>query len=161
MTCTEPYLVNRCQEIEELLKEASKLESVDEKLAAHFAAYITVLIVGVLEDCIEHVFSNRASKTGDKEVAQYIVKVVGDRFKNPDWGAISGLLKEFSEDYQLKFKDKIPHDSKEATALAAILDNKNSLAHTGTKKLEISVVDATDYYYRILPILEAIESIVI
>lgn len=159
MTCVEPYLIKRCEEIELLFKDASKWAAGDDQVSAHFAAYITVLIMGVFEDCIEHLFAQRAHKAGDKEVGNYVVKVIGDRFKNPDYGAISGLLKEFSPDYQQKFKGKIAYSGKEATALESILGNKNSLAHAGTAKLEISIKEAEEYYLRALPILETLENI--
>lgn len=159
MTCVEPYLIKRCEEIELLLKDASRWAASDEKVGAHLAAYITILIIGVFEDCIEHLFTQRVHKTGDVEVESYVVKVIGDRFRNPDYGAISGLLKEFSPEYQQKFRDKIAYDGKEATALESILSNKNSLAHCGTAKLEISIKEADEYFRRVIPILETIENI--
>jgi len=159
MTCVEPYVIKRCEEIELLLRDASRWAASDEKVGAHLAAYITVLISGVFEDCIEHLFTQRVHKTGDNEVESYVVKVIGERFRNPDYGVVSGLLKEFSPEYQQRFKDKVAHDGREATALESILGNKNSLAHIGTAKLEISIREADQYFHRVLPILEAIENI--
>ena len=129
----------------------------DAKLGAHLAAYISVLIIGVFEDCIEYLFVQRVHKTGDSEVENYIRRVIGDRFKNPEYSKISGLLKEFSEEYQKKFKARIAPDGSEATALESILGNKNSLAHVGTVKLQMTIREVDEYYQRLIPILEAVE----
>jgi hypothetical protein len=154
-----PYVSKRCAEIERLLTDAASWAKKDPKLGAHLASYICVLILGVLEDCVEHLIAQRVDKTGDNEIRNYIVKVIGERFKNPDWGAISGLLGEFSAEYKITFAHKIAHDSSEADALQGIVDNKNSLAHVGTSKLNLNVTDVDDYYHRVIPILETIEEI--
>jgi len=154
-----PYVLKRCTEIEGLLQYADTWSKKDAKLGAHLAAYISVLILGVLEDCIEHLVAQRIDKTGDKEIRNYISKVIGERFRNPDYGSISGLLGEFSTEYKTTFTHKIAHDGAEATALQGIVDNKNSLAHVGTSKLNLSVKDVQDYYSRITPVLEVLEQI--
>ena len=159
MACIEPYIINRCEEIQLLIKQGAEWAKDNDQLSAHLAAYSTVLITGVFEDCVEYLFRQRVMRTGDREISNYVSKVIGDRFKNPDYGAISGLLKEFCEEYQQEFKEKIAHDGREATALGSILGNKNSLAHIGTAKIEISIKDADEYFHRVLPILETIENI--
>lgn len=154
-----PYILKRCAEIEGLLTDAASWAKKDEKLGAHLASYICVLILGVLEDCVEHLVAQRVDKTGDNEIRNYIVKVIDGRFRNPDWGAINGLLGEFSTEYKTTFAQKIAHDGSEALALQGIVDNKNSLAHVGTSKLNLNVTDVDDYYHRVIPILETIEEI--
>ena len=156
-----PYVLKRCTEIEGLLQYADAWSKKDAKLGAHLAAYICVLFLGVLEDCIEHLIAQRVDKTGDNEIRNYVVKVIKERFRNPDWGAISGLLGEFSQEYKTTFTHKIAHNGTEAIALQGIVDNKNSLAHVGTSKLNLSVKDVQDYYSRITPILEVLEQILI
>jgi hypothetical protein len=159
VTLHDPYIVRRCSEIEGILVDATVWASSNEKLSAHLAAYISVLILGVLEDCIEHLVVQRVDKTGDGEIRNYMVKIIDERFRNPDWGSISGLLGEFSPAYKTTFTHKIAHDSAEATALQGIVDNKNSLAHVGTSKLNLSVADVDSYYRRVVPILETLEEI--
>lgn len=159
MMLKDPYIVKRCAEIEVLLTDAASWASNNEKLGAHLAAYISVLIMGVLEDCIEHLVAIRVNKTQDHEIQHYVVHTLDRFFKNPNRNAISGLLKEFSEDYQRKFRERISYDGSEATALESIRGNKNSLAHVGTEKLQMTVSDVDDYYNRIIPILQVLEDI--
>jgi len=155
-----PYVLKRCTEIEGLLRYADTWSKKDAKLGAHLAAYICVLFLGVLEDCIEHLIADRASKSGDPEVRNFIIKTTDMRFRNPDYGAICELLGIFSKKYKEKFSRKIKHNGSEASALDGIVKNKNSLAHEGTDKLNLSVKDMSDYYHRVVPIVEAIEEII-
>ncbi len=159
MTFRDAYVAARCAEIQNLLDNAARWSSTDEELGAHLAAYISVLLLGVIEDCTEHLIAQRVARTKDAHVHHYVCLVLDQRFRNPDHGAISGLLKEFGDDYQTLFKDKFPHTGKEAEALQAIVDNKNSLAHVGTRKLEMTLADVADYCGRIVPILEGLEQI--
>jgi hypothetical protein len=154
-----PYLVRRCAEVEDLLVEAQSWASGDYKLGANLAAYVTVLIVGVVEDCIEHLVAQRARKTKDSEIEHYVVQSLEQGFRNPDHGKISGLLKMFSEDYQRKFRQRIPHDGKEAIALQSVVGNKNALAHAGTSNLQLTIKEVDNYYRDIKPILEVLEDI--
>jgi len=159
VTLTCQYIADRCSDLEGLLADAANWAKKDEKLGAHLASYICVLILGVLEDCVEHLVAQRVDKAGDNEIRNYVVKVIDERFRNPDWGSISGLLGEFSQEYKAAFTDRISHDSIEANALRDVINNKNSLAHAGTSKLNLTVTDVDGYYRRVVPILEALEQI--
>lgn len=159
MTLQDPYLAKRCGEIEVLLVEVENWASGNYKLGANLAAYVTVLIVGVVEDCVEHLVAQRARKTRDSEIEHYVVQSLQQGFKNPDHGKISGLLKMFSEDYQQKFKQRLPPNGKEAVALQSVVGNKNALSHVGTLNLQLTIKEVGDYYRDIRPILEVLESI--
>ena len=159
MTSKAPYVSQRCREIEGLLRDAAGWSSSDKQLGAHLAGYLSVLITGMVEDCVEHLFSQRVVKAQDREVQDFVSKALQQRFRNPDWGTISGLLGQFSTSYQQRFAQRIPHNGSEATALESIVANKNSLSHTGIWKQQMTVADVDDYYRRILPILEALEDV--
>jgi hypothetical protein len=123
--------------------------------------YICVLISGTFEDCIEHLVAQRAGRAGDAELRSYVVEEVNQRFRNPDHGTISRLLKQFSGSYQESFRAKVSHDSDAASALASIINNKNLLAHEGTSNLQLTLGDIDTYYRRSIPILEALEDILL
>lgn len=159
MTLRDPYITAKCAEIEALLQDSAGWASQNDKLGAHLAAYLSVLTVGLLEDCIEHLVNNRVGRTNDVEVKNYINQSLRRGFGNPDWNSISRLLGSFSEAYQKTFSGKIAHNGAEADALQSILDNKNSLAHEGTENLQMSLDDMADYYKRVIPILETVEQI--
>jgi len=154
-----PYVQKRCAEIEGLLQYADAWSKKDEKLGAHLAAYICVLFLGVLEDCIEKLIKDRANKSGDPEIYNFITTITNTRFRNPDRSAICKILGLFSTEYKEKFSQKIKANGSEDEALNDIVRNKNSLAHEGTGKLNLSVKDMNDYYRRVIPIVEAIEDV--
>jgi len=154
-----PYVSKRCAEIDSLLQYADAWAKKDAKLGAHLAAYICVLFLGVLEDCIENLIKDRANKSGDPEVYNFITTITKARFRNPDRSAICEILGLFSKEYKEKFSQKIKANGSEDEALNDIVRNKNSLAHEGTDKLNMSVRDMNDYYHRVIPIVEAIEEV--
>ena len=158
---TDPYIVNKCTEIEQLLKDSTTWAASDAKLGARLASLVTVLLVGLLEDSIEYLISKRVDKLPDKEVKRYVFKEIDKHFRNPDYGAIIGLLKEFSEAYGKEFKDKFPSDSKEAEALDSVVKDKNSMAHNGVCNSSVSLKDVESYYQRILPVIEGLEKILV
>ena len=159
MSPSNDYVAQRCRDLESTLRDVVNWAAEDDKLGAHLAAYTTVLMSGLVEDCIEHLITMRASDTQDPEIEQFITGAVRRTFRNPDWGAINGLLRNFSERYGRVFSEKVPHNGTIAEALQAIVDNKNSLAHTGAQKLQMTVGDVENYFERIVVLLGAIDDI--
>jgi hypothetical protein len=102
-----PYVLKRCAEIEGLLQYADAWSKKDEKLGAHLAAYICVLFLGVLEDCIENLIKERVNKSGDPEVYNFITTSINKRFRNPDRSAICEILGLFNKEYKEKFSQKL------------------------------------------------------
>ena len=161
MTPQNPYVTNRCGEIDTLISDALRWSGNDSKLASHLAAYISVLIVGVVEDCIEYLIGARVKKTQDPEIHNYIVRVIAQRFRNPNYDKIAEMLNDFSKAYQETFKATIARDGSEADALQSLVDNKTALAHFGTTKLNLTLSDVKNYYRQSLTILETLEQILI
>lgn len=159
MNPKNPYVVSRCIEVDNVIAAAVNWSSNDDKLAAHLAAYISVLVVGVFEDCIENLVAARASKANDTELERYVIRIVAKHFKNPDYQKIVDMLGDFSMTYKQTFKSKIAADGHEAVALQSLVDNKNSLAHVGTSKLNMTLTDVTIYYQQAVPILQTLEQI--
>jgi hypothetical protein len=131
----------------------------DARLAAHLATYIDVCLLGVLEESIELLLKERAHKPKDKCLANYICQDINKSFRNPRRQSIGELLKKFNPDYSEAFFTKFPPTCSEITALDGISVIKNNLAHRGAYDLKLTLQDVEDYYNRIIPILEEIESI--
>ncbi len=72
-----------------------------------------------------------------------------------------GLLNQFSSQYGQEFARRIPPNSHEASALNSIMDNKTDLAHRGSRNLQTTVGDMQGYYRQMVPILEAVEAILL
>ena len=147
MTLRDPHIASRCVETKTLIAQASRWALYDPALGAHLAAYLTVLITGLVEESIERLVRRRVEIIGDPEIVNFVSNAIDRQFRNPDYSTISGLLRQFSDMYQNSFRTKIPHDSSEAVALNSIIGNKNSLAHTGTAKLSLTVSDLDGLRY--------------
>ena len=94
---------------------------------------------------MEQLVAARAKSVADQETANYVVKVVAERFRNPDWGAISGLLGEFSDKYKREWASRVPHGSQAGQSLLSINNIKNKLAHEGHNSLPVTLGDVRGY----------------
>lgn len=128
-------------------------------LDAHLATYIDVYILGVLEESIELLFRERAYLTKDDCVANYICQDIKQKFKNPKRQSIGELLKKFNPDFSNAFYTKFADKCSEMEALESINSIKQNLAHMGAYDLKLSLQDVENYFNRVLPIIEEIESI--
>ena len=131
----------------------------DSSLAAHLATYVDVYLLGVLEESIELLFRERANKAKDECVANYVCQDINKSFQNPKRQRIGETLKRFSIDFSEAFYKKFPETCSEITALESINGIKQNLAHMGAYDLKLTLEDVEDYFNRVIPILEALESI--
>ena len=152
---------DRFSEISLLISDAVNWTKIDPRLDAHLAAYVCVLLSGAIEDAIERMISLKAGVSGDHEMASYVVKVVGVRFRNPDWPAITGLLGEFSDGYKLAWTNQYPSNGRVFGSLESINNVKNSLAHKGYNSLYITLLDVQSYFNDVLPAVDHLEQILV
>ena len=157
MNFTDPYLTARFSEVEDALTRAAQWGSSDRVINAYLAGYLVVMTCGIFEDSIEHMVKTRANRPGDLELYTFVASTVHERFRNPDNGAILGLLKQFSSAYQSTYRNSISTSA--STAVDSVVNNKNWLAHGETSKMQLTVSDVQDYFVRCLPAFEALEQI--
>jgi hypothetical protein len=148
-------------DISTLIKDAKTWAAAqpNPSLAAHLATYINVYILGVLEESIELLFRDRAHLPKDDCVANYICQDIQYSFKNPKRQSIGEVLKRFSPDFSNAFYNKFAPNCSEIEALDSINTIKQNLAHMGAYDLKLSLQDVEDYFNRVIPIIEEIESI--
>lgn len=161
MKIRDTYISTKCIEIENLLIECKNWALNDPKLGAHLATYANVLILGMLEECFEYIVKERAKKSGDVEVGNYIGKHIEDRFKNPTFGLICSILGQFSDRYRVEFETAFKANSQEVVALSGLLENKTNVAHYGIANLGLSINDVEIYFRGIINILKKLEDILL
>ena len=157
----DKHIADRFADIATLMADAWTWANLDPRLGAHLAAYICVLLTGAVEDAVERTVTLRMGSLGDSEVESYVITVLAQRFRNPDWGAISGLLGEFSENYKRAWSTRFPHNGRVADSLRSILTIKNALAHTGSTSLYVTLQDVETYYHDVLPAVDELEQIIV
>jgi len=74
----DQYIADKCLEIRTLIEESKNWAKIDDKLGAHLATYINVVILGIMEDCIEYLVKARAKTTRDSGIENYISKDIED-----------------------------------------------------------------------------------
>lgn len=153
-------VAERFGSISRLIADARYWAENDERLGAHLGSYICVLLLGAVEYSVEELVSERVSSIEDRETANYVVKVIGERFRNPDWGSINRLLGEFDERYRARWTQLFPANGEVGQALLSIVAIKNQLAHQGTIALQVTLSDVQSYFERVSRAVDALEQII-
>ena len=155
----DAYLVDRCSEIQEMLQYATEKAKNDARLGGHLAGYISVLISGVVEDCIEHLVVQRSRRSGDGQLQEFVRSSIDQQFRNPRSADIEILMKRFSDSYRDSYVNSVKSENRQA--LGDIVSNRMSLAHKGILQSPFSVNDVRLYFERVVEILEVVEGILI
>ena len=155
----DTYVAERCSEIEDVLQYAAGKSSEDAELGAHMADYISVLISGVVEDCIEHLVIQRARMSNDLQLQGFVHFSIGRLFRNPQSSDIAEILRQFSSDYRISYQNSINDEDRDA--LNGIIKNRMSLAHEGSSQSHFTINEVRRYFGRIVRILEVVEGILI
>jgi histone H3/H4 len=150
-----PYLQAWFQRVDATMQKARQYSAGNPELDGYLASYLTVLVSGAYEDCVEHLLSQRAAKTGDAEIANYIQTSVDRNFRNPNFKNILRLITAFSHQYAQELNARV--DSKATGAINSIVNNKNDIAHG--RSATVTIRDVENYHKRCMPIFEALEDI--
>jgi len=161
MTINNSELISKLNDIATLIQDSKSwaAKQPGTSLDAHLATYIDVCILGVLEESIELLFRERASKSGDTCTANYIRLNLDHSFQNPKFGRIRDVLAMFNPDFARAFEAKFPPNCSEMTALRDINTIKQNVAHLGAYDLKLTIIDVENYFNRVIPILESLEVI--
>ena len=152
-----PYLQGWFARLDNALRKARAAAKEDTELEPFLASYLVVLISGAYEDCIEHLLGERAGKSRDEEVRNFIQVTLDRSFRNPKFDQIVQVLQAFSDSYAEKLKRKI--DSKAREAINSIVTNRHAVAHGKKPTVTVTLRDVQDYHTRPLPIFDALEEI--
>ena len=155
----DDYVVRRCAEIKEMLQYAAEKTGNDAELGGHLAGYISVLISGVVEDCIEHLVIQRAGMSGDDQLQEFVRSSIDQQFRNPRSEDIENLLRRFGGTYQNSYASLVKPENRQA--LGDIVRNRMSLAHKGFLQSNFTVNEVSMYFERVVEILEAVEGILL
>lgn len=129
----------------------------DLHLASMLSGYLVVSISGIYEDCIEHLFIQRAGKKNDREMQNLIKTLIDRHFRNPNYGKVKELVKALDSEQAENVLREIDIRSKQA--LDSIVNNKNNIAHG--KVSNATIGDIEGYHEDVLEIFEALEKILL
>ena len=155
----DAYVAGRCSGIEDRLQYAADKSKADPDLGAYLADYISVLISGVVEDCVEYLVVQRASMAKDPYLEAFVKFSIDRQFRNPRSQDIADVLARFSDEYRKLYQDAVSLEAREA--LGSIVRNRLSLAHLGMPQSHFTVNEVRRYFELIVGILEVVERILL
>lgn len=152
---TNKYLKDKFSDISNKLKKAEEFGNNEPEIAAMLSSYLVVAIAGIFEDCVEHLFIERASKTKDDEIVSLVKALIGQTFRNPEYEKIKDLLSSLNPTYSGDLRSKI--DNKNIDGLNSIVTNKNKVAHGEISNATIQ--DVKIYYENSKKVFKELEKI--
>ncbi len=148
------YVIDKFNRIDSNLN-AVKTSTVDPKLGSMLSSYLVVFISGVYEDCVEHLFVERAGKSNDKELQNLVKELIGQSFRNPNYGKIKDLVKYLDSSYGKTLRSKVKQS--DIDGLNDIVTNKNKVAHGDVSNATLN--DVISFHNGAKNIFEALEDI--
>jgi hypothetical protein len=149
------YLLEWFKRLDDAVSRAKGFAGTSAELEAFLSAHLVVLCAGAYEDCIEHLFVERASKTKDAEIQVYVQNTCHLLFRNPKFQNIVNALKLFSDAYATNLEAKVDTSAREA--IGSMVTNKLNVSHG--KISAVTLGDVENYHNRTKPIFDALEEI--
>lgn len=138
--------------IEVCRKHLDATQSKNTQVGSFLAQYLLILICSKYEDVILDLIGQRASKTGDGHVTQFVEASSRRIFRSLKVKELSGLLRKFGDDYKASFAKKIKN-SRAKAAYDAILSSRQETAHgTGA---QMTFEDVCTKYKQSIRVLDA------
>ena len=149
--------------IREIAKNIGKIRTIqtsisDPQLNSMLNSYLVVFISGVYEDCIERLFNEKASKSQDPQVRNFVGQIVKNQFRNPNYENIKNFLGNFSQSYEQNLNSLVPQASK--TAITSIVNNKNQVAHLGLRS-NATLLDLKNWHQKSIVIFQELDRILV
>lgn len=116
------------------------------KPSPYVKKYAVIRATGSIESGFKRVIADRVDHGSHDQLKNFIAKKIRQSSKNPRLSAIQEMLGEFDSQWRKHFDEKISLLNKSSinTALAELVDARNSFAHGGGAVLQI---DKTIEFY--------------
>ena len=109
--------------IEQQLKNIENASN-DKEVTAMLTSYFIVYVCGIYENIVEQLIIQRAHKTKDKEIENFMSALMDKYFRTTSYNNIQNLIKMFKgEEYSMRVEQK------SITALGSLVTNRNKVAH--------------------------------
>lgn len=146
------YIKDRMREIDIVIKDISSVN--DPRVLSYLASFLVVYGCGIYEDCIEYLFVEKARRSNDPDLSNFVSNYLENLFWNPKYKKIKELLGWYSGNYQTKFRGHLK--DKSIVGLDSIVENKNILVHTG--RFNITLNDFRQFHKSAKKIFGALET---
>lgn len=142
--------------IDGAIKDILSFSGISSQEQAYLAKFLVVYICGIYEEIIETLVNEMVGKNNNAEINNFMESYLERHFRNPDVGAIKGLLGSFSSNWK-DAVDQLP--KKNLSALDSIVTNKNVLAHGGAVNVTLNEIIA--YYNDSKLVIEEVDKLIL
>lgn len=124
-------IVSHRDRLEFLFGRADYFED-DDRLLGEWARYLCVLASGYIEESVRTIILDYVERRADPYVVRYVEIGVG-QFQNARFGRVKSLLESFNVDFGKQLESMTTGEIR--NAVDSVIDNRNDIAHGGTRGL--------------------------
>lgn len=135
-----PIIAKKLEYIDNLFTYFNQ-QNLDEEMKSHIAKYLTVIVSGTYEECVECIFRTYFhNQIRDSRIEHYLADVWLDRtFRNPDSKNLITLMNNFDKSWSEIIQQKY---NSELQSLNNIKTNKDTIAHGGNSNVTMKDIYA-------------------
>lgn len=130
-------------------------------IVPYLTKYAVIRGCGTIEQAFKTVVADRCAYRCKSQVKRYIEIKVRLNSSNPSYSNICGLLKDFDEDWNSRFKLGVkgePNSKQITDSLQSLVDARNDFAHGGDPSASIS--DVLTYFENSKRVIEILDDVV-
>lgn len=149
-----PDLTRQLDRLHQLIKRTS-VATEDIELQGHWARYLCIVAAGFLENALQTIYTDFATKSANPDVARYVTNRL-QLVSNPNAQRFMEVAGQFSPDWRTKLKAYLyEDDASRKETLDSLMKNRNRIAHGAD--VGVTVARVRDYLARCVEVLEFIE----
>ena len=154
-------LLNSCATELDHVKTLVTAHGVASAISPYLTKYAIIRACGVIEQSFKTIIADYCSSRSKKQIKRYVNLKVREASSNPSYETICRYLKDFDEDWNLLFKDRINGDVNKAqilSSLTSLVEARNDFAHGGSPGSSIN--DIYNYFVHARQIIEHMDQVV-
>jgi predicted house-cleaning noncanonical NTP pyrophosphatase (MazG superfamily) len=147
-------VARQVQRLRSLFGKVGNASNNDMSLQGHWAKYLCVMVAGLVENGLKEIFSEYIKDKSTKPIADYAISYI-TKLQNPKAEKVMDLVGSFKAEWRNELETFLANEGRK-DAIDSIMNNRNQIAHG--KDVGVTVVNVSNYFNKIVSVLEFIES---
>ena len=125
----ESFALNRrYQRLDTLFHQVEEASASNQELYSHWAKYLTVLVSGFVEECVEEIFSNYVDNCSNTKTASFVKSSIAGMRSNPNYEKLRKIVSMFDTNWA-NLLDEYSKQEGRQDALNSVMNVRHAVAH--------------------------------
>lgn len=125
----ESFTLNRRHlQLNALFRQVEEAAAGNQELYAHWAKYLTVLVSGFIEECVEEIFSNYVDNCSNAKTACFVKSSIAGMRSNPNYDKLRKIVSKFDANWARSLDEYSKQEGRQ-DALNSVMNVRHAVAH--------------------------------